>query len=282
MGILAERMKELRLEKKMKQAEVAKAIGVSTTAYCNYEYGNRDPQTEVLVRLAKLYHVSTDYLLGVNEPMPEEKARIILASNSPRRRELLGQIGLKDFKVCAPNVDERVEDGLPPARIVEELSLRKARAAAKKAGTNDVIIAADTVVALDGAVLGKPRDEAGAFAMLTSLSGREHHVYTGVTVLRGRQAVTQHEQTAVTFRTLKDGEIWGYIATGEPMDKAGAYGIQGLGAVLVSGIRGDYCNVVGLPVFRLARILAGFGIDPLRAQDQAPSPAAEGRIGEHP
>ena len=111
------------------------------------------------------------------------------------------------------------------------------------------------MVALDGAVLGKPRDEAAAFAMLTSLSGREHQVYTGVTVALGDRVVTQHEQTAVAFRELQPDEILGYIATGEPMDKAGAYGIQGLGA---------YHNVVGLPVFRLGRVLAGFGVDLLR------------------
>ena len=186
---------------------------------------------------------------------------IILASNSPRRRELLGQMGLRDFKVSAPNVDEWVEEGLLPARIVEELSLRKARAAADKAGPGELIIAADTVVALDGAVLGKPRSGEEAFAMLSALSGREHHVYTGVTVLRDGRTVTEHERTAVAFRELEPGEIRAYVATGEPMDKAGAYGIQGLGALLVSGIRGDYCNVVGLPVFRLGQILARFGVD---------------------
>ena len=189
---------------------------------------------------------------------------IILASNSPRRRELLGQMGVRDFAVLAPNVDETVEDGLSPAHIVEELSLRKARAAAGRAGADDLIIAADTVVALEGKVLGKPRDEEDAFAMLSALSGREHRVYTGVTVIRGGRAVTEHEETAVAFREIPAGEIRGYIATGEPMDKAGAYGIQGLGALLVSGIRGDYCNVVGLPVFRLGRILSEFGVSLLR------------------
>ena len=268
MSILAERMKELRLEKKMTQTEVADALGLSITGYCGYEYGNRDPQTATLVKLAQLYHVSTDYLLGVNEPTPEKKAEIILASNSPRRRELLGQMGIKDFKVAAPNVDESVEDGLSPAEIVEQLSLRKARAAAKKAGPHDLIIAADTVVALDGKVLGKPHSEGEAFAMLSALSGREHHVYTGVTVLRGEEAVTQHEETAVSFRDVGPEEIRGYIATGEPMDKAGSYGIQGLGALLVSGIRGDYCNVVGLPVFRLGRILGEFGVDLLGNREQ--------------
>lgn len=188
---------------------------------------------------------------------------IILASNSPRRRELLEQVGITGFQVISPDVDERVEPGLPPAGMVEELSLRKARAAADKTGPDGLIIAADTVVALDGAVLGKPRDGADAFAMLSALSGREHRVYTGVTVLGGGRAATEHEETAVCFRELAPVEIWGYIATGEPMDKAGAYGIQGVGALLVRGIRGDYCNVVGLPVFRLGRMLARFGVEPL-------------------
>ena len=187
---------------------------------------------------------------------------IILASQSPRRRELLEQVGITGFQVISPDVDERVEPGLSPAGMVEELSLRKARAAADKTGPDGLIIAADTVVALDGAVLGKPRDREDAFAMLSALSGREHRVYTGVSVLRGDRAVTEHEETAVCFRALAPGEIWGYIATGEPMDKAGAYGIQGVGALLVRGIRGDYCNVVGLPVFRLGRMLARFGVEP--------------------
>ena len=185
---------------------------------------------------------------------------IILASNSPRRRELLAQIGIRDFQILSPDVDETVEPGLSPARMVEALSLRKAQAAAGRAGAEDLILAADTVVALDGRVLGKPRDQEEAFAMLSALSGREHRVYTGVTVLGGGQAATEHEETAVAFRALSPEEIRDYIATGEPMDKAGAYGIQGVGALLVQGIRGDYCNVVGLPVFRLGRMLSGFGV----------------------
>lgn len=186
---------------------------------------------------------------------------IILASQSPRRRELLSQMGLKGFKVTSPEVDEEIDGNLPPARIVEELSLRKASAVAEHADEDDLIIAADTIVVLDGAVLGKPADEREAFAMLTALSGNRHHVYTGVTVIQGGRAVTQHEVTAVTFRELEPGEIDHYIATGEPMDKAGAYGIQGLGSLLVSGIDGDYFNVMGLPVYRLGRILAQFGLD---------------------
>ena len=186
---------------------------------------------------------------------------IILASNSPRRRELLGQMGIKGFKVAAPDVDETVEGNLHPAQIVEELSLRKAKAAAVKNDGDGLIIAADTVVALEGAVLGKPRDERDAFSMLSALSGNRHDVYTGVTVMLGGRVVTEHERTSVTFRDVEPEEIRAYIATGEPMDKAGAYGIQGRGALLVSGIQGDYCNVVGLPVYRLGRILAGLGVN---------------------
>ena len=189
---------------------------------------------------------------------------IILASASPRRRELLERVGLTGFTVAAPNVDESVEPGLSPANMVETLSLRKARAAAEHFGPDGLIIAADTVVALDGNILGKPRDRDDAFSMLSALSGRENHVYTGVTVLQGGKIVTRHEETAVTFRELSPDEIRGYIATGEPLDKAGAYGIQGVSALLVSGIRGDYSNVMGLPVVRLGQILRDFGLDLLQ------------------
>lgn len=186
---------------------------------------------------------------------------IILASQSPRRKELLLQMGLRGFKIISPDVDEHVEGNPSPAELVEALSRRKAGAVAAQADENDLIIAADTVVALDGAVLGKPEDERDAFSMLSALSGNRHMVYTGVTVIRGAQAVTTHEETVVTFRELEPDEISSYIETGEPMDKAGAYGIQGLGALLVSGIEGDYFNVMGLPVYRLGRILADFGLD---------------------
>ena len=185
---------------------------------------------------------------------------IILASQSPRRRELMGQIGLK-FKAVSPNVDEHVEGNPSPAQLVEERSLRKARAVERQGEEESLIIAADTVVALEGTVLGKPKTERDAFSMLSALSGNRHYVYTGLTVIQGGRAVTQHEVTTVTFRELEPDEIGSYIATGEPMDKAGAYGIQGLGALLVSGIEGDYFNVMGLPVYRLGRILAGFGLD---------------------
>lgn len=186
---------------------------------------------------------------------------IILASQSPRRKELLLQMGLRGFKIISPDVDEHVEGNPSPAELVEALSRRKAGAVAAQADEDDLIIAADTVVALDGAVLGKPEDERDAFSMLSALSGNRHMVYTGVTVIRGEQVVTTHEETVVTFRELEPDEISSYIETGEPMDKAGAYGIQGLGALLVSGIEGDYFNVMGLPVYRLGRILADFGLD---------------------
>ena len=128
---------------------------------------------------------------------------IILASQSPRRKELLSQMGLRGFKVTSPEVDETVEEHLPPAQVVEELSRRKALAGARHADQDDLIIAADTVVALEGAVLGKPADQREAFAMLSALSGNRHYVYTGLTVIQGDQVVTQHECTTVTFRELE-------------------------------------------------------------------------------
>ena len=184
---------------------------------------------------------------------------IILASHSPRRRELLERMGVERFEVCSPDVDENIGD-YPPAELVSRLSRRKAEAvAAQREG--GVIIAADTVVALDGAVLGKPADELEAFKMLSTLSGCRHQVYTGMTVLRGEEKYTVSEETTVTFRELSAEEIDRYIATGEPMDKAGAYGIQGYGALLVSGIQGDYYNVMGLPVCRLGMLLRQLGVD---------------------
>ena len=190
---------------------------------------------------------------------------IILASRSPRRRELLERVmGVKGFKVLSPDIDERMDRALPPEELVCRISAEKARAAREQAGAGPLIIAADTVVALDGAVLGKPADELDAFKMLSTLSGCRHQVYTGVTVLRGEDCVTEHEATDVTFREISPQEIEAYIKTGEPMDKAGAYGIQGFGALLIEGISGDYYNVMGLPVCRLGRMLSRFGMDCVR------------------
>lgn len=189
---------------------------------------------------------------------------LILASGSPRRRQLLEQIGLT-FVVRSSDVDESVSPGLTPAQVVESLSARKGEAVAAEAAPGDLVLSADTVVALDGAILGKPRDRAEAEAMLTALSGRTHQVYTGVTLLQDGRRLTEHEVTAVTFRPLSPEEIAAYVSTGEPMDKAGAYGIQGLGALLVERLEGDYFNVMGLPLCRLGEMLAQFGVRPLEA-----------------
>ena len=186
--------------------------------------------------------------------------KLILASQSPRRRDLLGQMGL-EFTVISPQIDEDAFTDPDPVALVKTLSREKALAVAKDRAADALVIAADTVVVLDGQTLGKPRDRAEAKAMLAALSGRSHQVCTGVTVCRGDRADTRAEVTQVTFRSLSLEEIRRYADTGEPMDKAGAYGIQGLGALLVEGIRGDYFNVVGLPVCLLGRMLAGFGVD---------------------
>lgn len=194
--------------------------------------------------------------------------KIILASQSPRRKELLERMGIKDFETISPNVDESAFHGLPPEELVRRLSAEKAAAVAGKVGEDAIVIAADTVVALEGAVLGKPADELDAFKMLSALSGVRHQVYTGVTVCRGGEKQTAHEVTDVTFRELSEREIEDYISTGEPMDKAGAYGIQGYGALLIQGISGDYYNVMGLPVCRLSGMLARFGVDCLKLAAQ--------------
>ena len=187
---------------------------------------------------------------------------MILASQSPRRRELLGQMGFS-FTVRPAKGEELPHPELTPAQLVEELARQKALEVSAEAETDDVVVAADTVVAIDGKVLGKPHDKVHAAQMLSALSGREHTVYTGVAVKRGETLLVEHEATQVRFRPLTQREIDLYIQTGEPMDKAGSYGIQGYGALLVEGIRGDYFNVVGLPICRLGRMLAQVGEDAL-------------------
>ena len=184
----------------------------------------------------------------------------ILASGSPRRRELLEMLGVPDLTIRPATGPERATPGAGPEQTVRELSLHKAQEVAQTCAPEDIIIAADTIVYLDGAILGKPKDHDDAVRMLTALSGREHIVYTGVAVLRGGELRQAAEQTAVRFRTLTPAEIERYIATGEPMDKAGAYGVQSLGALLVERIDGDFFNVMGLPVLLLSRMLAEFGV----------------------
>ena len=188
---------------------------------------------------------------------------IILASQSPRRRELLARMGIPHFDVIPAREEEQTDPTLPAGRLVKALAQQKAREVAARVPPDAIVIAADTVVAIDGEILGKPHSPAEAAEMLQKLSGRQHTVCTGVAVRQNDVELVEGESAQVRFRPLSPQEIAAYIATGEPMDKAGAYGIQGLGALLVSGIRGDYCSVVGLPVFRLARMLARFGVDPL-------------------
>lgn len=197
-------------------------------------------------------------------------SRIILASQSPRRRQLLGQIGLTDFDILVPDADESYDPSLTPQEIVSAISRKKAAAARDLSGDKDaVIIAADTMVFLDGLRLGKPHSEQEAFSMLSALSGREHLVCTGVTVCRGDRLITRPETTAVRFASLSQEDIRRYIATGEPMDKAGAYGIQGLAALFVTGIAGDYYNVMGLPLHLLGDMLREIGVDPLSGRAEA-------------
>ena len=187
-------------------------------------------------------------------------AKIVLASGSPRRRELLTRMGIADFDVRVPETKETYPPNLSPRETVEYISREKARAAAALCRPDEIVITADTMVFLDGARLGKPRDEAHALEMLTALQGRRHTVCTGVTVCRGDYADTQSEETEVFFRPATEQELRAYIRTGEPMDKAGAYGIQGRGALLVEKIHGDFFNVMGLPVLRLSRMLLPLGV----------------------
>ena len=193
----------------------------------------------------------------------------ILASGSPRRRELLEMLGVPDLTIRPATGPERATPGAGPEQTVRELSLHKAQEVAQTCAPEDIIIAADTIVYLDGAILGKPKDHDDAVRMLTALSGREHIVYTGVAVLRGGELRQAAEQTAVRFRALTPAEIERYIATGEPMDKAGAYGIQGRGALFVAHLDGDYFNVMGLPLCRLCRMLRSAGVTVLGQPDAA-------------
>ncbi len=181
---------------------------------------------------------------------------IVLASASPRRHQLLGLLGLSP-EVLPANIDETWRNGEPPAAHAERLAREKATAAARDGAA---VIGADTIVVIGGEILGKPRDAGEARAMLRRLAGREHEVFTGVAVAYGRQVASGVERTAVRFRPLDDATIAEYVATGEPMDKAGAYGIQGFGAVLVERIEGDYFTVMGLGLGLLVDLLGRLGL----------------------
>ena len=178
--------------------------------------------------------------------------KLILASQSPRRKELLGLFHIP-FEIRVADIDESMDPNAAPALEVARVSRAKAEATPRT--PEDVVIAADTIVVLGGCVLGKPKDAAHAEAMLASLSGKDHQVMTGVTVLRGDRVLTHTEITDIHFRHLSQKEIRAYVATGEPMDKAGAYGIQGGAALFAEKMHGDYYNVMGLPVCRLWQML---------------------------
>ena len=184
--------------------------------------------------------------------------KIILASGSPRRRELLSQMGL-GFEVITSDCDENIS-GLTPDKLVCELSRRKALAVAEKLGFPAVVIGADTVVADRDRILGKPRSREDAVNTLLSLSGRTHSVFTGVTVTDGITTLTELSSTRVKFTDISRADAEAYADTGEPLDKAGSYGIQGRGGVFVESIEGDFYGVVGLPICRLRAMLRKFGI----------------------
>jgi septum formation protein len=169
--------------------------------------------------------------------------------------------GLRDFEVRPAGGEERLPPGIAPAAAVERLAGQKCAEVAAKYDGETAVIASDTVVAIDGMILGKPADETEAAEMLRRLSGRTHRVYSGLAVAFRGETVLEHEETDVTFRTLTESEIAAYVDSGEPMDKAGAYGIQGRGGIFVRGIAGDYYNVMGLPLCRLVLILRRLGVD---------------------
>jgi septum formation protein len=186
--------------------------------------------------------------------------RIILASASPRRRELLEMLGLRDFLIVPAETDEETNRS-GPEDAVRHIALLKARKVAGGFPSDALVLAADTLVYLNGKALGKPADKEEAGAMLRRLSGARHTVYTGVAAIKDGRELTFAEGTDVFFRTMTQAEIDSYVRTGEPMDKAGAYGAQGRGAVYIERIEGDFFNVMGLPLCRLVTELRNFGID---------------------
>lgn len=188
---------------------------------------------------------------------------LILASSSPRRKELLQTLGLT-FTIQTSDVDETTSPGLSPQEVVEELALRKAKEVASRL-TEGIVLGSDTIVVLKGEILGKPVDETDAYRMLYALQGCEHTVYSGVALIDAATGISEvsYSRTQVRIRSLTSEEIHAYIATREPMDKAGSYAIQGIGSTLVEGIDGDYFTVVGLPLCLTAAMLARFGIQVL-------------------
>ena len=187
--------------------------------------------------------------------------RLVLASASPRRCEILKNAGYS-FEICPADIDENITENLKPSGVVGTLSKQKAKAVFEKIeNKQDVaVLGSDTIVALNGQILGKPKNEEEAFSMLRQLSGKTHEVYTGVCIVTSSCTQSFFDCTAVEFQGLSDDQIRAYISTGEPMDKAGAYGIQGKGCVLIKGINGDFFSVMGLPIAKTAKMLKDIGI----------------------
>ena len=185
---------------------------------------------------------------------------IVLASSSPRRKELMEMLEVPNLKILPAKGEEIPPEHASPGELVMALSRAKAGEVAAHCDAEDVVIGADTIVWVDGQAYGKPHDEEHAAQMLRRLSGDCHEVYTGVTVICGEKCINQYERSLVRFRKLDEDEIQNYIATGEPMDKAGAYGAQGRGALFVERIEGDFFNVMGLPLCRLGKMLKEQGV----------------------
>lgn len=185
--------------------------------------------------------------------------KIILASKSPRRRNVLEQIGLK-FTVQVSDFDEASITFKTPVEMVEKLSLEKAKIIAKR-NPDAVIIGADTTIVCKGEIIGKPKSIKDAVRILKLLSGNIHTVITGFTIISGNKSITKHVTSKVKFKKLSEAEIKAYVATGEPMDKAGGYGIQDKAGVLIESVNGDYFNVVGLPIAVVSEVLKDFGVE---------------------
>ena len=194
--------------------------------------------------------------------------KIILASSSPRRKQIMEQIGL-DCIVEVSDYEEKLIPDVSVEEFVKTLSLGKAKSVAKN-HQDAIIIGADTTVFIDNQILGKPKTLAGASEMLHKLSGKTHSVFTGFTVIdtKNNIIITDFIETKIKFKDLSEEEISGYIESGEPMDKAGAYGVQGKGALLVEHIEGDYANITGLPIVKIVEILKTLGVDTLKVYEQ--------------
>ena len=186
---------------------------------------------------------------------------IVLASASPRRKELLEMLGIKDLLIIPAKGEEHAPENVAPEEIVKTLSMAKAREVAAIRPRDDIIIAADTIVWFENKLYGKPKTTGEAEKMLTALSGKKHEVYTGVTIIKDEAVLSETEVSEVFFRDISDEEIKAYVKTGEPMDKAGAYGAQGKGSLFVKKINGDFFNVMGLPLCRLGLMLMKQGVD---------------------